>query len=132
MSELWEAFESVKALIRKGEEFLTSVTLLKNGVTQDTQDTVFEVKTNAKSFLTGCVDAKNKKLVIWSVHSHQKGDMKRMLDKAVKEFGLNQMMFTSVFGADLIEKLKGFRARQLWHPQAKEKMLVLEGKWLVF
>ena len=103
------------------------VELTEQGVTKDTGDIVFKIETSAKSWAMGCFT--KEKIVIWNIHSHQKGDMKRMLNEAVKKIGLNQIMFTSVLGMGLVEKLKGFKARKMMHPQIGEMMVVLEGKW---
>ena len=107
------------------------VTIKIIGKTKDTNDPVFRCNTET-SFLEGCICPEG--FNIWAIWSNKAGDFKKMMNAIVNEYKKTHIQFVQVISEELIAKLRGFKQKiEIFQPipEIKEKILVLEGEWLI-
>jgi hypothetical protein len=89
----------------------------------------FMVKCNS-GWLDGCYEKKKKDcLFVWHVMSTEKGSMKKMMDFLVGKLGQDNIEFCQVISPLLMQKLKGFKPKNVYHELAKDWQVDYVGKW---
>lgn len=105
-----------------------AVNLQEIANTQDEGLPVFKVDTEKDSFLTLMFPG-NGRMRVHHINSKNAGEMKRMMNYAVKTFGVEEVEFFNVMGKRLPQKVEGFEKRQVYVPDIKETVDILVGEW---
>lgn len=66
---------------------------------------------------------------ISNVNSEEKGDMKRMIEAAIKKFGTNKILFYNVMSNQLADRIQGFTKEIIIDPLHKEAVVCFRGVW---
>jgi hypothetical protein len=99
--------------------------------TNDPNDKLIDIH-QEKSFLTGVFISKENQLYIHAFWSYKKGDFKKMMNQAVKEFSTNKVIFTNILDPEFVfKRLKGFKPFNHYCEIAEEYILCGKGEWNV-